>query len=166
MSGIHPLTSEEIWINYLTSCRKCGQLCLLVSTGEHGLSATDEERGFVDNYKFLYEDLIEFVKYVRAKPGNADLPLFIFCHSLGTVITTLALPKIEKVTPVIFNGAAFNPGYASASPFGLSCLFPLTLTPTAKMIARAGAANDPRGYVGRFQFLTLLTMKCLYRVYI
>ena len=150
MSVIHPLTSGEIWINYLTSCRKCGQLCLLVSTGEHGLSATDEERGFVDNYKFLYEDLIEFVKYVRAKPGNADLPLFIFCHSLGTVITTLALPKIEKVTAIIFNGAAFNPGYASASPFGYSFLFPLTLTPATKAIARNGAATDPRGFVSKF----------------
>ena len=124
----------------------------------HGLSATNEERGFMDNYHFLYQDLIEFVKYVRSKPGNADLPLFIFCHSLGTIITTHALPQIEKVTAVIFNGAAFNPGPASASPFGLSILFPLTLTSITKSIARNGAIKDPRGFVSKFYFIAFTTV--------
>ena len=109
----------------------------------HGLS--DGKKGLIDNYKILVQDFVEFAKYVQSK--HPDKPTFIFAHSCGTLVVILAVPDIKNVQAVILSGAPLVVGPDSGSPFGVTCLYPLSKTSFAKGLTSCMSSLDPKGPV-------------------
>jgi len=73
----------------------------------HGQSEGD--RVYVQDYKDYVADLIQFVKQVKKgyKPGS---PMFIYAHSLGGMISILALEKeCDLVDGAVFSAPALMP---------------------------------------------------------
>jgi pimeloyl-ACP methyl ester carboxylesterase len=112
----------------------------------HGLS--DGPLGLIPDYRILPSDLAALASLVRSKAEFVKLPLFIYCHSLGTLVTILALQSIPNVTAVVFVGTALTPGYASASPFGIKALYPVTKTSFGRGVAFVTSSIDPKGPAG------------------
>lgn len=109
----------------------------------HGLS--DGKKGLIDNYKILVQDFVEFANYVQSK--HPEKPTFIFAHSCGTLVVILAVPDIKNVQAVILSGVPLFVGPDSGSPFGLSCLYPLSKTSFARSLTSCMSGLDPQGPV-------------------
>ena len=100
------------------------------------------------DYRTLYSDFVALAEMARAQPEYQHLPTFILAHSLGTLITSLSINHIPNITAVVFSGMAIYPGFASASPFGVKALYPLSKTSAAMTISRMMASIDPKGDAG------------------
>jgi len=111
----------------------------------HGLS--DGLKGMVYDYKSLVNDWVVFVQqYLRSKPEYSTLPLLVYCHSMGTLINFLALPRLSPPPKAaLFSGCALVSGPDASSPFGMTCLYPVTQTKSAVTLARFLAATAPEG---------------------
>lgn len=107
----------------------------------HGKS--DGVRGVIPDYRTLYSDFIEFANKIRSQ--YEDLPLFLFGHSMGTLVTILGVSGIRNVKAIVLSGPAIVSGPASSSPFGIRCLYPLTQTSAAVCLTSITATLDPRG---------------------
>jgi alpha-beta hydrolase superfamily lysophospholipase len=74
------------------------------------------------------------------------VPCYLFAHSMGTLIATLALRQLQPtIKAAVFSGCPIFPGYASSSPFGVRALYPLTQTGVAIYLAQLLASMDPKG---------------------
>jgi len=107
----------------------------------HGKS--DGVRGVIPNYQILYSDYIEFANKIGKQ--YETLPLFLFAHSMGTLVATLSINGIHNLKAVILSAPAIFSGPASSSPFGIRCLFPLTQTSAAVCLTSITATLDPQG---------------------
>lgn len=115
----------------------------------HGLSPGI--RGLIPDYKILVDDFTEFGNSVSSKYPTK--PLFIYAHSMGTMVAVLASKAIPSVRAIVFryrkaiyfyllellshllcSAIAFQAGKDSASPFGLQMLYPLSRTSFAKTL--------------------------------
>lgn len=69
----------------------------------HGRS--EEERGHIDRFEVLIEDMSEVVKFVKRE--HSDLPLFIFGHSMGGLVAFIYGSLYpEDVRGQVFSGPA------------------------------------------------------------
>ena len=89
----------------------------------HGL--TYGVRGLIKDHKQLIADQIEVISTVR-KRHPSETKFFLLGHSMGTLVAMNSITEIDPpVSGVCLSGTATIPGPAAASPFGLSCLYPL-----------------------------------------
>jgi acylglycerol lipase len=107
----------------------------------HGKS--DGERGFIDDHNILPRDFAHLAVLARTEyPG---LSLSIVSHSMGTLVTILAMDKIPDVKCIIFSAPALFSGPGGASPFGFKFLYPISKSSIAPILARLLATLDPKG---------------------
>jgi alpha-beta hydrolase superfamily lysophospholipase len=89
-------------------------------------------------------DFAKFAEIVRSA-HPAETPTFIVCHSVGTLVVTLALKIIPDVRAAVFSGCALVSGPAASSLFGVKMLYPISQLSAAVTMSRAMASIDPRG---------------------
>jgi len=100
-------------------------------------------RGLIEDYRILPQEFAMFADWARnLHPG---LPVFVFAHSMGCLIATLAIPKMPQVSAVVFCGTPFNTGPGAASPFGIKCLYPITQTSFGIWLTGVLQYFDPKG---------------------
>lgn len=99
----HSLRHSEVAIILV----KLGYLVYSIDHYSHGKS--DGKKGIILDYNVLVEDFVTFGKSIKSK--HPDLPMFIFSHSLGTLIATLSINKIEDIQGIVFSAPPFNSGY-------------------------------------------------------
>ncbi len=69
-----------------------------------------------NGYKFLISDQIEITKFIKQKFSN--LPIYIFAHSMGTIITRVLLQtNSQDYSKVILSG---YPNYQNGAKIGIS----------------------------------------------
>ena len=93
----------------------------------HGMS--EGTKGLISDYHVLEHDFVMFAKNAILEFPN--VPCSLFAHSMGTLVAALSLPELPFVKCVCFSGCCINAGPAAASPFGVSCLYPLSQTSAA-----------------------------------
>eukprot|EP00596_Hydrurales_sp_CCMP1899_P010611 CAMPEP_0119046484 /NCGR_PEP_ID=MMETSP1177-20130426/46954_1 /TAXON_ID=2985 /ORGANISM="Ochromonas sp, Strain CCMP1899" /LENGTH=317 /DNA_ID=CAMNT_0007019709 /DNA_START=139 /DNA_END=1092 /DNA_ORIENTATION=- len=118
-----------------------GYLVVALDHSSHGLS--DGVRGLITDYTALPKDFVSLCKEINKE--FETLPLFLLCHSMGTLIVSLSLRELPFVKAVCFSGCPLSPGPSSSSPFGLSFLYPLSQTSFAPSLARFLAFLSPKG---------------------
>lgn len=118
-----------------------GYAVLAIDHCSHGLSSG--KRTLIDDHMVLVNDFAIFCNEEREQ--YKGLPRFVLCHSMGTIITLVALPRIRDITAVVFSGTALVAGPGGASPFGLTFLFPLTKTSLVKGLVGFTGWIDPTG---------------------
>eukprot|EP01038_Epipyxis_sp_PR26KG_P015010 gene15010-20196_t len=125
-------------------CKK-GYIVFAIDHQSHGLSECPTKGRFISDYNIVRNDFSSFVNSKKEEYQN--IPLFIFAHSLGTLITLAAMDNIANgtVQGIVLSGCALVPGPASASPFGISCLYPLTKTSFAACLTSFTSYLDPTG---------------------
>jgi lysophospholipase len=67
---------------------------LLTGAGDQG------ERGHVDRFDHLVDDLQQFIDLVRARRAGNPRPLVILAHSMGGAVTSLYLARMGAASPV------------------------------------------------------------------
>ena len=112
----------------------------------HGKSSG--RRGVVSDHRRLPSDFIEFITRKRAFFQN--IPVFIFAHSMGTLIALKAVVTMQsqvnsEIAAIVLSGPAIFAGPAAASPFGCGCLYPLTQTSFAACLTSCMSGLDPGG---------------------
>lgn len=107
----------------------------------HGKS--EGRRGVISDYRRLYQDFIDFVNTKR--DNFPDVPVFIFAHSMGTLVALMAVMNLQNIAGIVLSGTALFAGPASASPFGIGCLYPLTRTCVAPCLLSITSRLDPAG---------------------
>jgi alpha-beta hydrolase superfamily lysophospholipase len=120
----------------------------------------NDSKGLISDYRILVEDFIHFCKHIRDQTRFSKLPSFIYCHSMGALVTILALNDIPNIVSVVFADVAIYPGYAASSPFGCKALSPIAHSPVAKAITYVSSSVDPKGAAGKMLLLisTLMTV--------
>ena len=111
--------------------------------GGHGRS--DGVRGMIYNADDLVEDVVKFAAHVVAKHADLPLPISLYAHSMGTLISFFALHRIAGIKAAVFSACALIPGPDSGSPFGISALYPLTKSSSAVTLAKIMAGVAPEG---------------------
>mmetsp|Transcript_3886 Transcript_3886/g.3848 ORF Transcript_3886/g.3848 Transcript_3886/m.3848 type:complete len:344 (-) Transcript_3886:118-1149(-) len=107
----------------------------------HGKS--DGTRGLIPDYNILVNDFIEFGKFVHNK--HPDLPISLFSHSMGTLVAMLSIKSLPFLNSVIFSATPLFSGPSASSPFGCTCLYPLSQTSLAVYLTGCMASCAPRG---------------------
>lgn len=107
----------------------------------HGKS--DGKRGIIPSHKIIVDDFVEFVN--ERRKGYVTLPAFVVAHSMGTLVALAGLSRLQDITAIVLSGPALFAGPAAASPFGISCLYPLTKTPVAVCLTNVTSVMDPGG---------------------
>ena len=90
----------------------------------HGLS--DGVKGLITDFHTLENDFVSFAESCHAQYPN--VPCYLFSHSMGTLVASLALQQLSFVKAVVFSGCPLFAGYAASSPFGVRALYPITQT--------------------------------------
>lgn len=110
----------------------------------HGLSAGPP--GLIENYETMSIDFAEFATYIRENYVFTNFhPMFIFAHSMGTFVATLALKNIPDITAAIISATPIVVGPSGGSPFGLKALYPMTKSDAALNLAKTLATVNPQG---------------------
>ncbi len=109
----------------------------------HGKSDGDREQ--LESYETLVNDFIFFVNTMRHKDQYKHLPAFLLAHSMGVLVALKGLTQINNIDSMVLSGAPTVSGPAASSPFGLTCLYPLSQLSFAADMAAFNAAIDPRG---------------------
>eukprot|EP01035_Chromulina_nebulosa_P019153 gene19153-24994_t len=112
----------------------------------HGLS--EGVRGLINDFRVLASDLVSLITYIRSNEKLSTLPLFIFSHSLGTLITIKALKDLTDIAAIVFSGTPIFPGFGSASPFGLKFLYPIAISSLGIPIIYLTSSLTPLGPAG------------------
>mmetsp|Transcript_9040 Transcript_9040/g.14996 ORF Transcript_9040/g.14996 Transcript_9040/m.14996 type:complete len:366 (+) Transcript_9040:52-1149(+) len=107
----------------------------------HGLS--EGRRGVITDHCRLYQDFIVFGRYIKDK--HPTLPLFLLCHSMGTLVSLMSINEIQDIQAVVFSGCALFGGPGATSPFGCRCLYPLSQTSAAACVTSITSVLDPGG---------------------
>lgn len=107
----------------------------------HGKS--DGEKGRITDYSVLPADFIQFSQWARRR--HPDLPMSILGHSMGSMITMMAIRGIPDLKSIVLCGIPLVPGPAAASPLGCTCLYPLSRTSLAPHITACMAGCLPNG---------------------
>lgn len=107
----------------------------------HGKS--DGIRGFIPDYNILVNDFIEFGQFIHEKHPN--LPISLFSHSMGTLIAMLSIKSLPFLSSVIFSATPLFSGPSASSPFGCTCLYPLSQTSFASYLTSCMSSCAPRG---------------------
>ncbi|KAJ1413742.1 Alpha/Beta hydrolase protein [Ochromonadaceae sp. CCMP2298] len=113
----------------------------------HGKSVGGGKKGIFDR-SVMIADFVSFGKYAKAQ--HPTLPSFLLAHSMGTLVGLMAVNELEP-RAAIFSGCPLVAGPAAASPFGISCLYPLTQTSAAAYVTSITAAVDPGGLAAPLQ---------------
>ena len=79
--------------------RERGVECWLMDQCNHGGSSHAPFTGGLRES----DDVVAVVRYVRAQPARADLPLMLYGVSLGTISVSLALPHLDGVAGVVLD---------------------------------------------------------------
>jgi acylglycerol lipase len=139
--GLH----EHALRHYKIAAKLCeeGMAVYIPEHGAHGKSYGT--RGLIESADALVEDFCASVDYVKSL--HPTLPTVLLAHSMGTMVGLAAIGRLPKDTfrAAVFSATAFVPGFASASPFGCSCLHPLTTTSIADWMTGCLAYCDPKG---------------------
>lgn len=111
----------------------------------HGHS--DGRKGLISNYHSLVDDFTAFATSINDQYNSSgnDKKVFIFAHSMGTLITLMSLERLPFVQSLIFSGCALVSGPGASSPFGISCLYPLSQTSVADCLLSLTSCIDPYG---------------------
>jgi acylglycerol lipase len=107
----------------------------------HGLS--EGRKCYISDWNVLTDDFVEFAKAIQAEVPN--VPTLIMAHSMGTMVTFTAAPRIEGVKGIVFSATPLFVGPSAGSPFGCKCLHPLTQTSCIEPLASTLASTDPAG---------------------
>jgi acylglycerol lipase len=107
----------------------------------HGLS--EGTRGLITDYKMLPMDFAALCKSVHEE--HPALPTFIVSHSMGTLVTALAIKDLPFVKAVVFVGCALISGPGASSLLGIQALYPLSQTFLAPHITQLLASVSPKG---------------------
>jgi len=107
-----------------------------------GNGKSEGDRGLIRDHHILTEDFIAFCN-LRRKSYN--VPAFIIAHSMGTLVALTALERLENITAIVLSGSALFSGPGGSSPFGITCLYPLSQTSFANCLLGCTGAIDPRG---------------------
>lgn len=110
----------------------------------HGRS--DGERGLVADYRVLIEDFIKFATW--AKSQHPGVPVSLFGHSMGAMISSICVNKIGDINSVIFSANPIHPGPGSSSPQGIKLLHSVATSRLGRSLADVLAAVDPKGPAG------------------
>ena len=108
----------------------------------HGLSSG--KRHWVDKYSDFVDDFVSFCAMVRARHSN-ELPFFIFGHSMGSMVSHLAVNQIPAVHAMFISGFPLHSGPGSSSLFGIRALYFLSQTSLTPWISKQLAYLDPNG---------------------
>ena len=133
------------YYNFAHTLTAKGYKVVAIDHASHGLS--DGERAFIDNYNELVEDFKNFVT-IKVQEEPSGLPVFLFGHSMGSLITILALKGKERfgnLRAIILSGCPLVTGWGGGSPFGIKALFPLMNTNFGTSVAKALRAVNPHG---------------------
>lgn len=91
---------------------------IVVSADMRGHGKMAKSLGYFKNkegYKYLVNDQVRITKYIRKT--YPDLKLYLFAHSMGTIISRVVLQNYSKLyDKVVFSG---YPNYRSASKLGI-----------------------------------------------
>ena len=102
----------------------------------HGLSSG--KRAWIDDYREFVDDFVAFAGLVRNE-HNLSLPFFIFGHSMGSMVTHIAVNRIPGVRAMLISGFPIHDGPGTSCLFGIRALFfvsQLSITPwLAKQLA-------------------------------
>lgn len=120
-----------------------GMACFGIDHEGHGLSSTVKNKGLISDHRNLVDDFISFTRYIRRQPHYGRFPVFIYCHSIGTMITALALDKIENVVAVVFAGSMLYPGNPSS---GMKS--PISNNRMGRAFTFVSSSVDPKGAAG------------------
>ena len=99
----------------------------------------------ITDYRLLFNDEISFINSIHEKPEYNSLPVFMFCHSLGTSYGTLAINSLPYLKAVAFTGTATYPGFGTSSIFGIKALAPMASWPSIERIGSFLAYMSPTG---------------------
>ena len=106
----------------------------------HGQS--DGVRGLITDFNILHLDFVEFAKLIQSK--HANVPTYVFSHSLGTLVAILSVDDIPGVKGLLLSAPPIHSGSDAASPFGIKCLYPVTQTALGRGIAIYFNVDYPR----------------------
>jgi len=110
----------------------------------HGRSGAESNRGYIGDYRVLIDDFVGLAEYARSKQGEGSVPLYVLGHSMGTLVSMLAVEHIPDVSALVLSGCAVHAGPAAASPFGCTCLFPLVQGSIGESVLGCMSACAPR----------------------
>ena len=113
----------------------------------HGKSRIDgpgHVPALIDSHVQMRDDFVAFAARMRARHAE-NTPLFLLGHSMGSLVVLSAVHSISNVAGIFISGCATVPGPAAASPFGCTCLYPVTRTGCAVKLASCLASCDPNG---------------------
>lgn len=96
------------------------------------------------DHRVLVEDFVALAEYARNQQGAGTVPLYVLGHSMGTLVSMLAVEKIPDVSAMVLSGCAVHAGPAAASPFGCTCLFPLVQGAVGESMLGCMAACAPK----------------------
>lgn len=84
----------------------------------HGKS--DGRRGVIPSHSVLTNDFVAFYEHVvRTVAESESVPIFLFAHSMGTLVALTALRSMPRVKAICFSGTPLFSGPGSSSPFGM-----------------------------------------------
>ena len=119
-----------------------GYAVMAIDHMAHGFSGGT--KGLITDFHILENDFVTFSQIARAE--YPAVPCYLFSHSMGTLVASLALKQIQtNMKAVVFSGCPLFAGYAAASPFGIRALYPLTQTSFALTLTWALSNVDPKG---------------------
>jgi len=116
-------------------------LVVAIDHTAHGLS--EGTRGLIVDFKMLPMDFAALCRSVHDE--YPALPCFIVSHSMGTLVTALAINDLPFVKAVVFVGCALISGPGASSIFGIKALYPLSQTFVAPYITGLLASASPQG---------------------
>lgn len=127
----------------------------VVAQDHWGHGRSKGERGVFENVEKLITPAVELIKKVigEDEARGKQVPCFLLGHSLGGAICSVVAKEFSQdkdkkwpIRGVILSGAAFIPGPASASPFGVKGLYFLSrLGIVSRGIAATLATLSPKG---------------------
>lgn len=99
---------SECYHRFATSLAEDGWMVVGWDLRGHGKS--EGKRGYVDDFSHYSQDLDLFIKFVKAQIHDRNLPLFLFGHSMGGLITikTLIQNAPAQIRAVLLSSPALG----------------------------------------------------------
>jgi len=97
--GMHSHSGESYSRHHWHNVSKHNMVVFGLDQAGHGQSATDQTRGYVENWNFFIQDAISFVEDYAGKDEFKNVPFFLAGHSLGggiTIMTSIQAQKLKQ----------------------------------------------------------------------